>query len=579
MGAVRLVCLECDYASETDAPGACCPTHERVLVNAEVRERAAEHSILGQMVDGRVAVYDILSTSGGFGAVYLGIQQPLGREVVVKLIHPHIAALPGMRDRFLHEARMLQSIRAPEIVTVHDVLETAEGALCIVMERVPGRTLEAVLVAGEIESPLAALDVTVSTLEALTVAHRHGLVHRDLKPSNIMVGAAGEITLIDFGVAKQVAAKGGERQGPQTRTGMALGTPRYMAPEQVRSKGVVSARTDLYACGILLYELLAGHTPFDGSEGELLAAHLGQAPPPFSKDLLVHPALERLVMRALAKAPEDRYESAAEMREALLACRAALEASGPRARVKSKTKKVDVQAETIAASSDSVLTTDINWVVESRRKQAQTPIALAGLALCGFLVWAVIAEDGQGTGASSGVSRPAASAPVKATLEPTSSTAPRVQWVPDATTQASSGDAGGQPAVRRTSKVESVTVGPPPAGETRKPVEAVETVEKPKRVPRKRPRQRVDAPRVAPKVAPKTKVRVDAAVAEAPAGPHPAEASLGRTMEAALKRCRCGPARQLLKKMAPYPSLTKEWSPRVARCRPPLPDFGCRYTP
>jgi len=561
-----------------------------VLVSAMVREQVEENPILGQMIGGRVAVFDILSTSGGFGSVYLGVQQPLGREVVVKLIRPYIAALPGMRDRFLHEARMLQEIRAPEIVTVHDVLETDDGALCIVMERVPGRTLEAMLEEDGLGTLLMAIDVTIGTLSALSVAHSHGLVHRDLKPSNIMVGQGGEVTLIDFGVAKQVAAKGGVEQGPQTRTGMALGTPRYMAPEQVRSKGVVSARTDLYACGILLYELLAGHTPFDGSEGEMLAAHLGATPPPFSVELAIHPGLEQVVMRALAKDPSRRYDSADEMREALVACRSAIVASGSPMVSRATPTKIDVKAETVAAGSGGVLTTDINWVVESRRKQAQTPLALIGLGLVGIVVWAVMAEDGRGPAVPpTAVSRPAVSPvgavpavavqgdPVVATSKTTTPEAGMKKASPhDAAMPSANKEADAPAAVRKVADVKGRASSPIKGLKKRavKPSKAA--------VP---PRQKKRAALVTPAAAAKGPgVTVKPTVPDGLSTSSPVKVAavpspLVRDLEAALRRCRCGTARTLLKKLAPHPRLTKEWSPRVDRCRPPLPDFGCRYTP
>ncbi len=308
-------------------------------------------------------------------------------------------------------------------------------------------------------------------------------------------------------------------------------------------------------------------------------------------------------MRALAKDPERRYETAAEMREALVACRSAIEAAGAGLSTRTLTGKVDVVAATVAASSGGVLTTDVNWVVESRRKQAQTPLALAGLALVGLVVWAVTAEDGGPDPSPVGLSRPAlvAAPPAK----PPPSRAPEIppsslEGVPKAEGAQRPKDEeprgkadAGQAAATRVAPEAKVPDAKrrgapgrrPPAGKARlaaaspgsSPARSAPVA---KRVSKKGPKPVARTANQNGAKSGEGETRPAASVTtEVMDSATASKAALAEALESALRRCRCGPARKVLKKMASYPSLAKEWTPRVARCRPPLPDFGCRYTP
>src|SRR5215210_4435266 len=192
---------------------------------------------------------------GAMGVVYRAQDSVLERTVAIKVMNESIARQEDLRKRFLHEAQAAGSLQHPNVVSIYDLGEV-DGHLFIAMEFVPGVDLETLIETGEPLSLQAKLDVVIDVLTGLTFAHKRGIVHRDIKPANIRVGEDGRAKIMDFGVAHLANSK-------LTSTGASLGTPSYMAPEQIVG-GTTSAATDIFAVGAVLYELLSGAKPFDG---------------------------------------------------------------------------------------------------------------------------------------------------------------------------------------------------------------------------------------------------------------------------------------------------------------------------
>jgi eukaryotic-like serine/threonine-protein kinase len=267
---------------------------------------------------------------GGMGEVIEAEHLPLGRRVVVKLIHPHLADDPRFCDRLRVEARSLSLISHPNVVAVSDFGRTPGGRPFVVMERLRGRTLGQELRARGALPVAEAIHVVRQVLAGLTAAHAQGIVHRDVKAENVFLCEGGLVKLLDFGVVKILPEDSAPRAvvpAYPTQEGMLVGSPRHVAPEQVRC-GAVDARTDVYGAGLLLYTLVAGRGPFEHVEDmvALLTAHVREAPPPPSQfaRAKLPPALECAILKALAKAPEHRFQSAALFAEELARIAAAL---------------------------------------------------------------------------------------------------------------------------------------------------------------------------------------------------------------------------------------------------------------
>ena len=259
---------------------------------------------------------------GGMGTVYEARHEILGTSFAIKVLHPDLARRPGLVDRFLREAHVAAQIKSPHVVSVFDVDRTPDGTAYIVMELLGGEPLSRALDRERRLTPAVAIGYTLQILQALEVAHGLNVVHRDLKPDNIFLtpGPTGPVVkLIDFGIAKLRSADPAAKN--LTAFGVVMGTPEYMAPEQAFSADRADARSDIYAVGVLLYEMLAGTRPATGEDAQTVAAkvHRGEIVP------LVHAApgvpgeLAGLVHRAISARPELRFASVAEMSAALAA--------------------------------------------------------------------------------------------------------------------------------------------------------------------------------------------------------------------------------------------------------------------
>ena len=260
--------------------------------------------------------------AGGMGEVYKATDTRLDRTVAIKVLPEHVAADPDLKQRFEREAKTVAALSHPHICPVFDVGEQ-DGVNYLVMEYLDGETLQQRLEKGAL--PLdQALTIAIEIADALDKAHRQGIVHRDLKPGNIMLTKAGA-KLLDFGLAKlkPVEQSGGLSALPTqpadlTQEGSILGTFQYMAPEQLEGQEA-DARTDIFAFGAVVYEMVTGKKAFEGkSQASLIAAILDRDPPPMSKAQTVSPqALDRAVMKCLSKEPDGRWQSASDLRDEL----------------------------------------------------------------------------------------------------------------------------------------------------------------------------------------------------------------------------------------------------------------------
>lgn len=250
---------------------------------------------------------------GGMGEVYLAQHHLTGQQVAIKVLAMHLAEEVDLRIRFLDEARILARLDHPNIVMLHNFKQD-RGRMLILMQFVDGEGLDLILAREGPMHPERACLLFAPLCDALHHAHEHGIIHRDLKPSNILVDRSGKARLTDFGIAK--LNEGGAHL---TRTGTRVGTSWFMSPEQGLNRSA-DARSDIYALGVTFYNALAGRLPFYGeSEYEVIKGHVELAPPPiFQTDHPLAVEVESIVMRALAKRPEDRFSSALEMRDALL---------------------------------------------------------------------------------------------------------------------------------------------------------------------------------------------------------------------------------------------------------------------
>ncbi|MEV0965327.1 Stk1 family PASTA domain-containing Ser/Thr kinase [Streptomyces sp. NPDC049910] len=297
--------------------------------------------LVGQVLDGRYRV-DARIAVGGMATVYRAVDTRLDRLIALKVMHPALAADASFVERFIREAKSVARLSHPNVVGVYD--QGAQGAyVYLAMEYVAGCTLRDVLRERGALRPRAALDILEPVLAALGAAHRAGFVHRDMKPENVLIGDDGRVKVADFGLVRAVGSV-------TSSTGSLLGTVSYLAPEQIQS-GTADTRADVYACGVVLYEMLTGTKPHSGdTPAQVLYRHLGEdVPPPSAAVPGLAPELDGLVAEATARDPESRPGDAVALLGRTREARAALDddqldAEPPQARVPA--------AETAAGSED-----------------------------------------------------------------------------------------------------------------------------------------------------------------------------------------------------------------------------------
>src|SRR5262245_47101037 len=304
---------------------------------------ASSDSLINTLFDGRYRILRKLG-SGGMANVYLAEDEELGRRVAIKILNDRYANDDLFVERFRREAKSAAALSHPNIVSIYDRGE-AEGTYYIAMEVIEGRSLkEQIRMSGRLR-PAQSIAYARQILAALRFAHRNGIVHRDIKPHNILIGPEERLKVTDFGIARAGASQ-------MTEAGSIMGTAQYLSPEQARG-GDVGAPSDLYSVGIVLYEMLTGEVPFSGdSPVEIAMKHVNDPPrPPSARAPGIPADLDRIVVRALAKNPADRYQTAEEMDSDL----ARIEAGLPIARETAEAATAVLAGTTAATAATQVL--------------------------------------------------------------------------------------------------------------------------------------------------------------------------------------------------------------------------------
>ncbi|HEV7755647.1 MAG TPA: Stk1 family PASTA domain-containing Ser/Thr kinase [Mycobacteriales bacterium] len=328
-----------------------------------------------RLLGGRYQLGEVLGY-GGMAEVHRGRDQRLGRDVAVKVLRADLARDPGFQMRFRREAQNAAALNHPAIVAVYDTGEEADGATplpYIVMEYVGGRTLKEVLTEERRLMPERAMEITADICAALDFSHKNGIVHRDIKPGNVMLTPTGTVKVMDFGIARAVASG----TSTMTQTSAVIGTAQYLSPEQARGESV-DARSDVYSTGCLLYELLTGQPPFTGDSPVSVAyQHVREDPvPPGQVNPDVTPTIDAIVLKAMAKNPANRYQSAGDMRADLLRAVAGRPISATP--VMSDAERTELIAAPTGGGNGSLLPADDR---RSRRGLAWTGIVLAILGV------------------------------------------------------------------------------------------------------------------------------------------------------------------------------------------------------
>jgi len=289
------------------------------LVESGVVDISVQDPLVGQVLDGRYRVEGRVAV-GGMATVYRAVDTRLDRVLALKVMHPGLAGDTGFVERFIREAKAVAKLAHPNVVGVFD--QGQDGTyVYLAMEYIAGCTLRDVLRERGALQPRAALDILEPVLAALGAAHRAGLVHRDMKPENVLIGDDGRVKVADFGLVRAVDTQ------TSASTGALLGTVSYLAPEQI-GHGTVDQRSDVYACGLVLYEMLTGRKPYPGDTPmKVIYQHLNEdVPAPSALAPSVAPGLDALVARASARVPEERPADAVEMLAEVRAVRATLTA-------------------------------------------------------------------------------------------------------------------------------------------------------------------------------------------------------------------------------------------------------------
>jgi serine/threonine-protein kinase len=330
--------------------------------------------------------------------VHLGQDRRLGRTVAVKLLRSDFARDPSFQARFRREAHSAASLNHPAIVAVYDTGEDEVGGSpvpYIVMEYVEGSTLRELMATGSRLVPERALEITDGVLAALAYSHQQGIVHRDIKPANVMLTGDGEVKVMDFGIARAVADTG----ATMTQTSAVIGTAQYLSPEQARGEQV-DARSDIYSTGCLLYELLTGRPPFVGDSPVSVAyQHVREEPvPPSHIDPDVPRAVDSIVLKALTKDRNARYQSAAEMRADIAAALAGRPVTPP---PPATTQRIEQTAVAGSPAAFPTMTAEPVRENPERRGGRALAYALLGLAvLAVFVIAALLGRELLGVGAA-----------------------------------------------------------------------------------------------------------------------------------------------------------------------------------
>ncbi|MFH1437591.1 MAG: protein kinase [Pseudomonadota bacterium] len=291
----------------------------------------AVYRLQGRIIDDKYEVLERMS-QGGMSIVYAGRQRAVDRKVVLKFFSPDLRASEDMLSRFRNEAKITAAIAHKNIVGIHDMGTTSDGVHFLVMEYLEGATLDELLTGGSLPETMA-VSIAMEILSALNAVHSKGVVHRDLKPDNVFFArqAGGEqiVKVLDFGIS-QLAWPDKKAKAPTTDVGKVYGTPAYMSPEQAKGSRDVDARTDLYSLGVMLYEMVTSQLPFPGNNyNQIMYRIVSKAPiPPARINPDISPDLNRIIIRALEKNVDKRFQSASEFAVFLSRLEGSMEARG-----------------------------------------------------------------------------------------------------------------------------------------------------------------------------------------------------------------------------------------------------------
>ena len=351
--------------------------------------------MIGQIVS-HYRILDKLG-EGGMGVVYVAEDMHLGRQVAIKFLSSSTSDTHHFKARFLREARAVSQLSHPHIAMIYDYGETEEGFPFIVMERVKGKPLNELLSANDLTLPRA-IEIIEDVADALSHAHEQGIIHRDIKPSNVFISERGQVKVLDFGLAKQLNEDHGQADpdartllATHTRSDIVVGTPLYLSPEQAKG-AAVDGRSDLFALGALLYECIAGTPAFSGASVLEIGAQILHVdpPPPSSINPRVPKELDRITLKALAKKPEARYQSATEMVDDLIEVRAKVaNDSAPVERIKDDLHRTGQPSGSRPTHRSSALMQVREGLVRPRVSLGFVLLAalVLGLGLWGFMRW------------------------------------------------------------------------------------------------------------------------------------------------------------------------------------------------
>ena len=363
------------------------------LDGAVLKRSGGDDQLIGQVLAGKYRIEEKID-EGGMGCVYRATHVLMEKTVAVKVLHPALAADDRIVARFTREAKAASRISHPHAINVTDFGESEKGVVYMVMEFLRGRTLKDIIRAGG-PLPLArTVEIIRQVAGALDDAHAEGVVHRDLKSDNIMLeevaGGGDWAKVLDFGIAK-IQQDVDQTDPGLTAPNLIIGTPQYMSPEQCSQASRIDARSDIYSFGVILFEMLAGHVPFTGDSPTAIMMKHMQAPPPSvldeRKDL--PPGVGRVVARALAKRPEDRFQKAGELADALAAA-AAEEAPAVGAidtdRIVIPTAPNEPARPTVAAEDDEATVVSAS---HARPEAEELPPPVAPLPESNFNPWRI----------------------------------------------------------------------------------------------------------------------------------------------------------------------------------------------
>jgi len=311
------ICPECDQQTDKDICPRC-----MVATITDRRDKDQKHPLIGKILNGKYHIEDQIG-KGGMGSVFRATNININQKVAIKVMHKDLVENTGQVKRFCKEAKMSSMLEHPHTVKVHDFGETEEGLLYIVMEFLKGKTLTKMLGEQRALAENRVVNIAFAIAQSLAEAHAKGIVHRDLKSDNIMVldyiGQKDFVKVLDFGIAKFIAGESGDSS--LTKTGMLVGSPHFMAPEQVRGESL-DGRCDIYSLGIIMYQALCNRLPFIGETPvAVLMAQLNEKTPDFPLEIKCDKALREIILRLLSKdrndrpAAEELISTLAEMRE------------------------------------------------------------------------------------------------------------------------------------------------------------------------------------------------------------------------------------------------------------------------